>query len=122
MSEKLAAVERGESLFDGSREASIVQQQFNRFPYDLFRSLAGLASQALDASLLIVGEMNFHALNVADLRDQRAALGEICGLLEGVGELQDGEIGVVAADDLQAHGQAFGREAGGDGSRGVAGG
>ena len=46
---------------------------------------------------------------------------EVGGLFEGVGELEDAEVLLVAADDLQADGQAFGREACGHGSSGIAG-
>ncbi|MNJ72683.1 hypothetical protein D3C77_693740 [compost metagenome] len=35
----------------------------------------------------------------------------MAGLFVGVGQLQDSEVGLVSADDLQAHGQAAGVEA-----------
>ncbi len=49
-------------------------------------------------------------------------LAESGGLLEGVGELEDGEILLVAADDLNADGESFGSEAGRHGGSRVTGG
>src|SRR5580692_3402885 len=48
------------------------------------------------------------------LRDARALLAEAGGLFEGVGHLQDAEVLLVAADDLDADGEAFRGEAAGD--------
>src|SRR5439155_17709655 len=63
-----------------------------------------------------------HAVLSEDLRRERwAAFPELGGLLEGVGELQHAEVVAVATDDLQADREPFGREAGGDRDRGVAG-
>ena len=44
-------------------------------------------------------------------RDRRAVFPEAGCLLEGVGELQDAELALVAADYLDADGQAFVGEA-----------
>src|ERR1700751_1786124 len=54
--------------------------------------------------------------------DGRAAAGDVGGLLEGVGELQDAPVVVMPADDLEADGQAALRKGAGDGRGGVAGG
>src|SRR6267378_1750104 len=63
-----------------------------------------------------------HAVLSEDLRRKRgAALPGLGCLLEGVGELQDAEVGAVAADDLQADRKPFGGESGGDRDRRVAG-
>ncbi len=48
------------------------------------------------------------------------SLGNIGGLFVGVGNLEDSEILVVAADDLDANGEALWREAGRDGDGRVA--
>jgi len=42
-------------------------------------------------------------------------------MFEGVGELEDAEVLLVAADDLEADGQAVGREACGHGNSRIAG-
>ncbi len=46
---------------------------------------------------------------------------EAGGLLKSVGQLEDAEVVPVAADDLDADGQAFGRESARDRDRGMAG-
>src|SRR5579864_3589274 len=56
------------------------------------------------------------------LGNARALLAKAGGLFEGVGQLQDTEIRLVAADDLDADGEAFRREAAGDRGSRIAGG
>src|SRR5207248_6168605 len=54
-------------------------------------------------------------------RDRGAPLPVLSFLLEGVRELQHAEVVAIAPDDLQAHGQALGRETGRHRDRRVAG-
>src|SRR6201987_3047059 len=54
--------------------------------------------------------------------DGRAATGDVGGLLEGVGALQDAPVVVMPADDLEADEQAALRKGAGDGRGGSGGG
>jgi len=53
--------------------------------------------------------------------DIGTASAEVVGLFEGVSKLEDAKVLLIAAYDLEADGEAFGRKASGHGSSGIAG-